>query len=512
MFDANQHIIHIVDGRLSPKSKTSRDDLGRIVTQALAANAPSGIVLHFHGGLVNESSARESAEKRLYPLYAERAKAYPIFFVWESGFFEAPINNLGEIAQEKLFQEFVKKVAEWVLKKLPAGAGFKGGGGASVDEPKLRADFDTWFSGQRSTPPEQLETLPGTTSAGLAAKTKGVTLDEQDLAADIEESIAGDANFQDALQAVYNGLHADGQPLPTTRGVGTSVSAKSLVSKKAVDILFESAPNTTKGFGPIAWFKVAKAVASIVIRVIRRFRKGRAHGMYVTLVEEILRELYLDKIGRIGWWDRMKMDTADAFRDGEEYGGTAFLAELKTQFEGIATPPKITLVGHSTGAIYICNLLKAAARWVPTLQFDVIFEAPAATHALLAATAAEHGSRIRHFRQFGMCDEREASDVLIPIIYRSSLLYLVSSLLEGEPDEPLVGMARYLEQADIYDADSFPNIESCRRFYARYRNSLVWSPSKAGAGLNSDGRHHGEFDDVDEQTMASVQHILQQGF
>ena len=124
MFDANQHIIHIVDGRLSPKSKTSRDDLGRIVTQALAANAPSGIVLHFHGGLVNESSARESAEKRLYPLYAERAKAYPIFFVWESGFFEAPINNLGEIAQEKLFQEFVKKVAEWVLKKLPAGAGF----------------------------------------------------------------------------------------------------------------------------------------------------------------------------------------------------------------------------------------------------------------------------------------------------------------------------------------------------------------------------------------------------
>lgn len=68
MFDANQHIIHIVDGRLSPKSKTSRDDLGRIVTQALAANAPSGIVLHFHGGLVSESSARESAEEALSPL------------------------------------------------------------------------------------------------------------------------------------------------------------------------------------------------------------------------------------------------------------------------------------------------------------------------------------------------------------------------------------------------------------------------------------------------------------
>ena len=146
------------------------------------------------------------------------------------------------------------------------------------------------------------------------------------------------------------------------------------------------------------------------------------------------------------------------------------------------------------------------------LKFDVIFEAPAATHSLLAATAAEHASRIRNFRQFGMSEEREAGDVLVPVLYISSLLYFVSGLLEGEPDEPLVGMERYLLKSDIYSADSFPTIEACRRFYARYKNSLVWSLSTTGAGLNSDGKHHGDFDDVDKATMASVAHIIQKGF
>lgn len=510
MFEADNHIIHLVDGRLAPKSTTSRDDVRRIVAKALGVTAPSGIVIHFHGGLVSKSNAHRSAEEKLYPLYAERAQAYPIFFIWESGFFEAPFNNLKEIAQEDLFQEFIKKAAEWVLKKLPSDIGFKGGSGTSVNEAELRAEFDAWFEGHSITPPEQLETKLGITDISIGTKSKGVSLDEQVLEADIVDSIEGDMDFTDAVQAVYNGLHID-HPRLITRGGGISVSTTSLVSKEAADRMFESATGTTKGFGPISWIMIAKAVAGIVIRVIGRFRKGRAHGMYVTLVEETLRELYVDKIGRHGWWDRMKTDTADAFKDSQEYGGTALLTELGSQLEGVAAP-RITLVGHSTGAIYICNLLKAAAQQFPAPQFDVIFEAPAVTHALLAATAAEHGSRIRSFRQFGMGDEREAADVLVSVLYLRSLLYFVSGLLESEPDEPLVGMARYLNKPEVYDRDSFPNIDACRQFYSRYHNSLVWSPRSQGAGLNSDGKSHGDFDDVDEATMESVQHILQYGF
>ncbi len=510
--DAKNHVIHLSDGRLSPKSTTSQHDVARIVKTALDTNAPSGIVVHFHGGLVSQSTARAAAASALYPLYAEESKAYPIFFVWESGFFEAPLNNLREIAREPLFREFVKKAAEWVLKKLPAGVGFKGGSGASVDEPKLRADFDAWFNGQRASPPEQLEKQPGATNASVAIKSRAGTLDEDELLAEIDESIEGDQDFQNAVQAVYNGLHSGGTPRPTTRGVGTSISTTSLISKEAAEEMFPAASGTTKGFGPITWLRIAKVVAMVVIRVIRRLRKGRAHGGYVTVVEETLRQVYVDKIGRTVWWDRMKTDTADAFKEGPEYGGTAFLTELETQLKSRDVHPKITLIGHSTGAIYICNFLKAAAQLAPDLKFDVIFEAPAARHSLLAATAAEHASRIRNFRQFGMSDQREAGDVLVPIIYISSLLYFVSGLLEGEPDEPLVGMQRYQVDTTIYDAESFPSVEACRRFYDRYPNSLVWSPSTSGPGLNCDGKSHGAFDDVDQATMDSIKHILMHGF
>jgi hypothetical protein len=509
MFDPKNHVIHLVDGCLAPKSSTTRGDVKRIVAQALQSEKPSGIVIHFHGGLVSESSALKAAQAGLYPLYADRSQAYPIFFVWESGFFEAPFNNLKEIVTEALFKEFVKKASEWALKKLPTGLGFKGGSGASVDEASLRADFDDWFAGKRNTPPEQLEAKPGADTRAVA---KGASLDEQALEEEITESIEGDVDFQDAVQAVHNGLHQDGRLRPATRGAGTTVSATSLVNKEAAEQMFQLAPGATKGVGPISWMKVARIVADVVIRVIRRFRKGRAHGMYVTVVEETLRALYLDKIGRVGWWDRMKTDTADAFRDGQEHGGTALLTELKNQTEGMANPPKVTLVGHSTGAIYICNLLKAAAEQAPSVRFDVIFEAPAATHALLAETAAQHASRISGFRQFGMANEREEKDALVPILYTSSLLYFVSGLLESEPDEPLVGMARYLERQEVYNAEDFPNIEACRRFYSRYDNSLIWALSNRGEGLNSDAKSHGEFDDVDEDTMTSVKHILQHGF
>lgn len=512
MFNAGNHIIHLTNGQLSPLATTRPEDVAHLVSQALASNAPSGIVVHFHGGLISHNKARSNIERTLYPLYADRASAYPIFFVWESGFFDAIRNNLEEIRYEDLFQEFVKKVTEWMLKKLPAGIGFKGGSGASINEPVLREDFDAWFRGDRSSPPEQLEREPGVTAASMAAKSKGASIDQDVLEIEITESIEGDADFQDAVHAVYNGLYPAGQGRPVTRGTGISVAENSLISKEATDKLFEAKEGTTKGFGPFTWFKIAKVVAVVVVRGIRRLQNGRAHGMYTTVVEETLRELYLDKIGRQIWWDMMKKDTADAFKDGPQYGGTAFLAELQRQLPGIESPPKITLVGHSAGAIYVCNFLKAASRWLPDFQWDVIFEAPAVTHTMLAETIARHAANIRHFRQFGLGDEREAGDVLAPIIYLRSLLYFVSGLLESEIDEPLAGMERYLKETAVYTAQSFPNIEICRRFYAGYPNSLVWAPSRLGPGYDCECTRHGDFDDVDEATMRSMQHILQNGY
>ncbi|HXT20920.1 MAG TPA: hypothetical protein VN923_09235, partial [Thermoanaerobaculia bacterium] len=55
------HIIHLVNGRLregNPRSSTRRADVERMVGAALAKGAQPHLVVHFHGGLVNEKAGR----------------------------------------------------------------------------------------------------------------------------------------------------------------------------------------------------------------------------------------------------------------------------------------------------------------------------------------------------------------------------------------------------------------------------------------------------------------------
>ena len=51
MADLRDHIIHLVDGQLSPKSSTSREDVARIINQLISQQPASGLAIHFHGGL-----------------------------------------------------------------------------------------------------------------------------------------------------------------------------------------------------------------------------------------------------------------------------------------------------------------------------------------------------------------------------------------------------------------------------------------------------------------------------
>lgn len=506
---ANDPIIHLANGQLSPKSSSTRADVTRLVDEALTLQPSAGLAIHFHGGLVSEKAGRAIAQ-RLTPVY-RNAGAYPLFFVWESGLLEAVSNNLHDIGQENIFREFVKKAAEWALKKLPAGVGFKGAAGAAVNEIQLRQEFDAWFRGERPNPPEALETRPGIDDAGIQATLKGTVLDQSSLEAEIQMSIEGDFAFQDAVQEVFNGLHAGGAPQPVTKGLGGStVASTSLISPEAADQLFERSPVTTKGFSLIGWFKSARMVASIVVAVVRRMAAGRGHGLYVTTVEEVLRALYLDKLGTL-IWNQMKKDTADAFLPGENHGGTALLVDLRKQLDSGAAPPRITLIGHSTGAIYICQFIEAAAQVLPGTRFDVVFLAPALTYERFAATLANHGSRIAHFRSFAMNDDWEIADHLVPIIYPRSLLYFVSGLLEPSVDEPLVGMERYLREARIFTPAEFPAIARGRMFYGDFPESLVWSPDSVGEGTKSASAKHGDFDN-DEATLKSVQWLLQNGF
>jgi hypothetical protein len=515
-FDPYHNVIHTAGGQLSPKAPTSAADVRRIVGEAIASQSASGIVVNFHGGLVSASDALETARDRLYPLYSG-ADAYPIFFVWESGFLEAPFNNLQEIGKEALFQEFVKKVAEWVVKKLGGGSVLTAAALAkSGESPKqVRADISGWFAsaGPRSKLPDKLKQFRAARRVPVTAFRAALPqIDEAALAAEIEADLRTDRKMQAALTAAQAGVHPQRRALRSAAG-GSRVSATSQISKEAAARLFAPQPARRAQLPLGGWLQAAKVIASIVLRVLSRIHDGRDHGKYVTFAEEVLRELYVDKIGRTVWWDRMKGDTADAFNTGDEFGGTVFLRALHDQLPASGAP-RITLIGHSTGAIYIGNFLKAAAQWAPDQHFDVIFEAPAATHDFLAAVLEEHASRIDRIRAFAMSDARERDDVLVPVVYPASLLYFVAGLLEGEPDQPLIGMQRFLDDS-VYGAADFPNVDRCRKYFATDPKSLVWSPQLGPAapqGSQSDGKHHQDFDDVDPLTIASVAFIIKNGY
>ena len=81
-----------------------------------------------------------------------------------------------------------------------------------------------------------------------------------------------------------------------------------------------------------------------------------------------------------------------------------------------------------------------------------------------------------------------------------------------EPDMPIVGMARFFENREVYSDASFPEIAQARDWLKQANSSIVWSrTTNAGDGLNSAAIDHGAFDDEDV-TLKSMYHIVTSGF
>ncbi len=511
------HVVHLANGRLSdasPNSTTSRADVARMVNAALDLPNPQ-LIIHVHGGLVDEKAGRGIAAK-LAPRYSAPSR-YPLFFVWESGLIESIANNLDDIGHDSLFRELVKKSTRWVLAQLPGAAGLKGAGGA-VDVHTLDREYDEWFSGRRADLPTALQ---ASSAKPVSLKSAISPPSEHDLALKIRLELDKDSDFKQVL----SGLHASisptdvAAPIPKANGIGARVSPLTEIAPNQVVDVFDITPQTK---GVVSMAKAALFIAKVVIAVVKRLTHGRAHGLYTTIVEEVLGAAYLDKVGGL-IWGQMKKDTADAFADPATCGGAALLTEIASQQVAGKEFARIVLIGHSTGAIYISNFIEYAATVLPNTKFDVIFLAPAITHTRWARTLVNHAGSIAGFRQFGMRDSVECEDRLVSVVYPRSLLYFVSGVVEfatdtaGNPqresDTPVVGMERYRLDPAVFSAADFPDIATVEAFYVTKPKALVWSVTSVEApkGEASESHKHGDFDD-DSATVDSIVQVLDRGF
>jgi hypothetical protein len=280
---------------------------------------------------------------------------------------------------------------------------------------------------------------------------------------------------------------------------------------------------TSKGL--ITTAALGRKALRVLIAVVQRFRRGRDHGLYATVIEEVLREFYLGNAGA-AIWALMKQETADTFvvakPNERPRGGERIVTGLSAALLDGHPAPGITLVGHSTGAVYIDNLLSAVdqARRIQQngLPADftfrnVVFLAPACTISDFDRVARVHEHLWTRFRMFTMDDEHERKDRLVPLVYPHSMLYLVSGLLErdaggkSEGGKPLVGLHRWITGQARNDDSA--ELASVRAFIESDKTNVVWSPCDGPRGLASGAVSHGEFDD-DAKVRDSVRVLIEE--
>jgi hypothetical protein len=422
--------------------RTGRDGIvegvASLQADAIMARLQSSpeVVIHLHGGLVDEARGLRKAH-RLTDRYV-RAGAYPIFVVWQSGLMEVLQHNLNEIAREELFNRMFKRVLQYTVGKLRQGPGERAAGALPVpNDVAINAELGSRAAGAE---PYAVMRPPLDLSAVSEAERR-----------ELELAVETDPQLLDSLTEVLEARHPE-SATEGSRGivVRREASAASLIDPEVLDEIDRGRGGER---GLLSTLVLAKKCGAVLVRAVTRFRSQTDHGVYPTVMEELLREFYLANAGG-AIWSAMKKETLDTFEPAEPVRGGRLLLDLLAAAFAAGAHPRITLVGHSTGAVYIDHLLTEVARgrneryrpWPDEARFSVVFLAPACTYAHFGSALRHGQSLIQDLRMFTTDDAHERDDRLVGAIYPRSLLYLVSGILERDDNRasavmPVVGMA-----------------------------------------------------------------------
>ncbi len=470
----SRHKMILASGRFSG---TTREQLTEAFKAFTASPQKDVLVIHFHGGLVSKDDAEGNAE-RLSLIY-QNAGGYPFFVIWQTGLGETLKNNWREIVNEEAFSVLVKRTLQFVIGKLDK----------APDERGATIELPTSFAVEK-----EIQEKP--------AENK-VPYEEREV-----ETLRLASELTAAEQAQFEELLESDAALTNAAAQLTREGAPELNPK--LENEFERARAAEKE-GTRALLSVpilSVAGVRILARTLKRFAKGSGHGIYTTIVEEVLRELKGDLLGGLVW-GHMKKDALDSLADPSgAHGGTALLEEINRIWQK-GRKPRIALVGHSAGAIYICRLLEKAGTTLPAdVRFEVVFLAPACSFKLIDHALAQAGDRIAAFHSFAMEDELEKRDAIFPPVYMRSLLYFVSGILEEDVDLPLVGMARYhMGKPPFDDAAAFPEIARAQARLANFPEPWIWTGSSGQTGLSTHANKHSDFDN-EERTLQSVARLI----
>jgi hypothetical protein len=376
------------------------------------------------------------------------------------------IRDLKELTQKDWFEEITKFVVKLVAKKL--GLEDAKGGGLYLDDETISGEQ------QKAAPFEDLDRSMGG-KGGFALE---IDSEEED-----------DSAFFARLKTESNNLiRAEGSETLQNYADGGTDDAKG-------------------GF-----VVVATIVAKIAFAVLKRYLRQNHHDFYPTVMEEVFRKIFLDKIGTWGW-GQMKEKAGQMFKSNEGlsgdrlHAGTCFLKALEThclERKRAGKKFETALIGHSAGSIALCHLLEASGKAFPGLVFNqLFFLAPACRTDLFlekGKTAKEKGV-FRTFRMFTMAEAHEKRDHCIPFVYTHSLLYMVSGLFEEETDAKIMGLHEQFSASGRYS--DFEELKTLNEFLKDNILVLSADPDNPDESMRSGALKHGDFDN-DDLTLKSI--------
>jgi hypothetical protein len=467
----------------------------------------SKILLHLHGGLVDEGSGIAIAKR----LSGQGSSSFQlddrwtqIYVIWRTGVLETLQTNwIDLVRDDRLYQTLVRKLILFVVKRIVVPVSVaRGAESLEIGETEIQRGI-TGRNGE--SPFDALEiAMASSPDAGQRAAYLG----EQsagELARDFQKELAMDDAFQLATADIDEALNA-----PTgARGTspGADRDAGSAMLRRLDDSVIATAitaPLDGSARGIISSASILLIFAAkIAAQCFKRFRDGRDHGIHATIVEEVCRKLYGDFVGA-KIWGMMTKDAQDHF------SANGFGTQLIEIIKGGA-PARFVVVAHSAGSILAASLLRAADDATLETKVRLFLLAPAVRADVFADIIDHHNNSVEFCRIVMMTDEAERRDAVLganrSYIYPSSLLYLVSGMFEeidskAYPDAPLLGLQRFSGACFLNEREKTAE-ETISAFFRGSDCGVILSPSPGLASAIS----HGSFDD-DVLTIATIRSLF----
>ncbi|MCA9981639.1 MAG: hypothetical protein KDD89_12415 [Anaerolineales bacterium] len=242
--------------------RTNLPDIDRLFDH-LEATTQRRLVLYFHGGLNNEEAGLTVAAQMRETFRA--VDAHALSFVWETGLLESLEHELKKVTQNYLFRALYDAVNEGLDAYINSYVGVLG---------DVRLETATAV---------ELEAIPLDEEA---LQTQFLTTATTNLS--LHDSLEDDLQAPDKTNLNPAFVAQVSTPAPTPGTLGNDG---------------QEGLSLTHLLDPIG---LAKALSQIGWRVLQRRAKGQYHGHHATVVEEIVRAVYLVGGTMKLLWDNMK--------------------------------------------------------------------------------------------------------------------------------------------------------------------------------------------------------------